>query len=357
MKYFLGSSAIQKLWEYGMIFLLCVLCINVPLHAEDEEECWNDSLLKIITKTEQPSAEFVLNIHRDEEKAYERTEVGIGERFKLILSGKLLEGQNAQNVKNIKWHLLSGQEYLKEWPKNTDGRSTLNVEAKKEFLKDSLDEKGKKKDGKVVVQAELNGKRTKKLEIEVLFPEKMWSKHAQGGVPASFQDELTMGASMLLELRVQPLKVSFVEIDVIERDLGSFKDQGSISESIDPRHTPATGCDARIDVLPGNKFWDRATSSVDVRFVIEINGVPPLHKLPQKWHWACQWRVHYGGGGLDSKNKDGAVIVEENQYFVFEKLALANGHSYLNSSINKFGCFVTRNTLNLRYFFGPEEKK
>ena len=49
MKYFLGSSAIQKLWEYGMIFLLCVLCINVPLHAEDEEECWNDSLLKIIT--------------------------------------------------------------------------------------------------------------------------------------------------------------------------------------------------------------------------------------------------------------------------------------------------------------------
>lgn len=129
MKYFLGSSAIQKLWEYGMIFLLCVLCINVPLHAEDEEECWNDSLLKIITKTEQPSAEFVLNIHRDEEKAYERKEVGIGERFKLILSGKLVEGQNAQNVKNIKWHLLSGQEYLKEWPKNTDGRSTLNVEA------------------------------------------------------------------------------------------------------------------------------------------------------------------------------------------------------------------------------------
>ena len=233
----------------------------------------------------------------------------------------------------------------------------MNVEAKKEFLKDSLDEKGKKKDGKVVIQAELNGKRTKKLEIEVLFPEKMWSKHAQGGVPASFQDELTMGASMLLELRLEPLKVSFVEIDVIERDLGSFKDQGSISESIDPRHTPATGCDAKIDVLPGNKFWDRATSSVDVRFVIEINGVPPLHKLPQKWHWACQWRVHYGGGGLDSKNKDGAVIVEENQCFVFEKLALANGHSYLNSSIKKFGCFVTRNTLNLRYFFGPENKK
>ena len=43
--------------------------------------------------------------------------------------------------------------------------------------------------------------------------------------------------------------------------------------------------------------------------------------------------------------------------FVFEKLALANGHSYLNSSIKKFGCFVTRNTLNLRYFFGPENKK
>ena len=60
---------------------------------------------------------------------------------------------------------------------------------------------------------------------------------------------------------------------------------------------------------------------------------------------------------MDSKNKDGAVIVEENQCFVFEKLALANGHSYLNSSIKKFGCFVTRNTLNLRYFFGPENKK
>lgn len=185
----------------------------------------------------------------------------------------------------------------------------------------------------------------------------MWSKHAQGGVPATFQDEWTVGASMLLELRLMPLGVSFVEIDVIERDLGSFKDQGSVSESIDPGHAPETGCDAKLDILPGNKIWDRLTGSVDARFLIEMNGVPPRHKLPQKWHWRCQWRVHYGVGGLDSKNKDGAVVVEENQYFVFEKSSLPNGRPYLNSSINKFGCFVTRNTLNLRYFFGPENKK
>lgn len=155
------SSEIRKLWEYGIIFLLGVLCINVPLHAEDDEECWDVSLLEIKTRTEQPSAEFVLKIHQDEKKAYERQEVGIGERFKLMLSGKLVESGDSRNIKNVKWHLLSGQEFLKEWPRNANGKPVINVEAKKEFLKNSLDKEGKRKDGKVVIQAELNGRRTK----------------------------------------------------------------------------------------------------------------------------------------------------------------------------------------------------
>lgn len=85
----------QRLW-YGrcslMLMFAAMLAVGVPSAAcAEEDECWGAALLTVKTKTKEPSAEFFLKIHQDEEKAYERKKIGIGEKFTLSLSGKMVE--------------------------------------------------------------------------------------------------------------------------------------------------------------------------------------------------------------------------------------------------------------------------
>lgn len=50
---------------------------------------------------------------------------------------------------------MSGEEYLEKRPDKTTDRATMELTAKQRFLKKELDRSGRKENGKVVVQAEL----------------------------------------------------------------------------------------------------------------------------------------------------------------------------------------------------------
>lgn len=174
----------QRLW-YGrcslMLMFAAMLAVSVPSAAcAEEDECWGVALLTVKTKTKEPSAEFFLKIHHDEEKAYERKKIGIGEKFTLSLSGKMVEGSNTKNIEKVKWLLVSGEEYLENWPDETTDQPTMELTAKQRFLKKDLDENGRKKNGKVVIQVELEDKRSEKLELEIAFPSSIEGKHYKG---------------------------------------------------------------------------------------------------------------------------------------------------------------------------------
>lgn len=346
------SCSWRKIFCLALV-LASMLAVNIPctVHAE-EDECWGAALLSIKTKTKEPSAEFFLKIHQDEEKAYERKKIGIGETFTLSLSGKMVEGGNSANAKEVKWFLISGKEYLESWPDKTTNRATMELTAKQRFLKKDLDQSGRKKNGKVVIQVELEDKRSEKLELEVSFPSSIEGKHYQGGTPSAIFPNFFVGTSVILELRVHPMDVCFKDLPVIERDLGSVPE----GKSLDPSHTPTQGCDQKLNLDGGNRVADRTRCAVSGFDLISQNGQPPVHQLPQEWDWVCQWRVHYGVGGLNGKDMDGPVIDTVNQHFSFKQSASPQGDVYFEATLQKFGCTATRNTLDGKNYFGPPEK-
>lgn len=346
----------QRLWcgRCSLVLMfVAMLAVSVPsaVCAEDGE-CWGAALLSIKTKTKEPSAEFFLKIHQDEEKAYGRKKIGIGETFTLSLSGKMVEGSNSVNVNKVKWLLVSGEEYLESWPDKTTNRSTMELTAKQQFLKKDLDQNGRKKNGRVVIQVELEDKRSEKLDMEVALPSSIEGKHYQGGTPSAIFPNFFVGASVILELRVHPLDVCFKDLSVIERDLGSVPE----GKSLDPTHTPTQGCDQKLNLDGGNRVADRIRCAVSGFDLISQNGQPPVHQLPQEWDWVCQWRVHYGAGGLNGKDMDGAIIDTVNQHFSFKQSATPQGDVYLEATLQKFGCTATRSTLDGKNYFGPPEK-
>lgn len=346
----------QRLWcgRCSLIWMVvAILAMSVPSAVcAEEDECWGAGLLSIKTKTEDPSAEFFLKIHQDEEKAYERKKIGIGEKFTLSLAGKMVEGNDSANVKKVKWLLVSGEEYLEKWPDETVGQPTMELTAKQRFLKKDLDGNGRKKNGKVVIQVELEGKRSEKLELEIAFPSSIEGKHYQGGTPSAIFPDSVVGTSVILELRVHPMDVCFKGFPVIERDLGSVPE----GKSLDPTHTPQQGCDQKLTLDGGNRVADRIRCGVSGFDLIPQGGRPSVHQLPQEWDWVCQWRVHYGVGGLNSKDMDGAVIDTVNQHFSFKQSATPQGNIYLEATLQKFGCTATRSTLDGQNYFGPPEK-
>lgn len=148
------------------------------------------------------------------------------------------------------------------------------------------------------------------------------------------------------------MDVCFKGLPVIERDLGSVP-QG---KSLDPTHTPHQGCDQKLTLDGGNRVADRIRCGVSVFDLISQNGQPPVHQLPQEWDWVCQWRVHYGAGGLNSKEMDGAVIDTVNQHFSFKQSDAPQEEVYLEATLQKFGCTATRSTRDGKNHFGPPEK-
>lgn len=273
------SCSWRKIFCLALV-LASMLAVSIPctVYAE-EDECWGAALLSIKTKTKEPSAEFFLKIHQDEEKAYERKKIGIGETFTLSLSGKMVEGGNSANAKKVKWFLISGKEYLESWPDKTTNRATMELTAKQRFLKKDLDQSGRKKNGKVVIQVELENKRSEKLELEVSFPSSIEGKHYQGGTPSAIFPNFFVGTSVILELRVHPMDVCFKDLPVIERDLGSVPE----GKSLDPSHTPTQGCDQKLNLDGGNRVADRTRCAVSGFDLISQNGQPPVHQLPQEW--------------------------------------------------------------------------
>lgn len=330
---------------------ILAVCGSSILHAE-EDECWEVAQLTIKPETKKPSAEFILKIHEDEKKAYERKKIGMGEIITLSVGGKMVEGGNAANIEKIKWLLVSGEEYLENWPDKIDGKPDIKLTAKQRFLKKDLDKDGRKQNGKVVIQVELDEKRTEKLEIEVAFPSSIEGKHYEGGTPSILFPDFMIGTSAMLELRVHPLDVSFDGLRVIERDLGSVPE----GKSLDPTHTPEQGCDRFLTLDEGNRMVDRIRCGNSVFTMVPQDGRPPMHQLPQAWDWVCQWRVHYGAGGLNSKDMDGAVIDTVKQHFSFKKSTTPEGRVYMEAVLQKFGCTATRNTMDGKDHFGPPEK-
>lgn len=247
---------------------------------------------------------------------------------------------------------MSGEEYLENWPDETTGQPTRELTAKQRFLKKELDENGRKKNGKVVIQVELEDKRSEKLELEIAFPSSIEGKHYQGGTPSAIFPNFVVGTSAILELRVHLLDVCFKGLPVIERDLGSVP-QG---KSLDTTHTPQQGGDQKLNLDGGNRVADRIRCGVSGFDLISQHGQPPVHQLPQEWDWVCQWRVHYGAGGLNSKDMDGAVIDAINQHFSFKQSVTPQEEVYLEATLQKFGCTATRSTLDGQNYFGPPEK-
>ena len=98
-----------------------------------------------------------------------------------------------------------------------------------------------------------------------------------------------MGAtqpSAQLVVTLKPTNVSFKNIKIIERDLGS--DPNNPRRTLDPGHT-GHGVDNAIEVNNANRFADHLKGTVAHQ---DIQG--KIHILPQEWKWKCSWRVHKG---------------------------------------------------------------
>ena len=331
------------LW-FGGVTLLGCFCSQ----AEEPLPDGDTGALYIESKTALYSADCYIKGEENEDDK-KRSSIGIGESFTLTLTGKPMG-----DIEKLTWEFVSGKELVKENEENDfKGKTEITLTARKDLTPDqlknesSIELKVTTSEGLIV---------TMQNPIAVFFPTGMTAAHRGTGTPeVGCNNRGATQPSAQLVVTLQPTNVSFKNIKIIERDLGS--DPNNPRKTLDPGHT-GQGVDKVIEINKANRFEDHLKGTVAHQDIQQ-----KIHILPQNWKWKCSWRVHKGRGGpiATSGNDDvGQIgeVVEQSFKFYYMLNPQTQRISAVCGEVSKFGCTAqaySDGTGNHYNYLGPKE--
>lgn len=331
------------LWFSGVILLSGSYSL-----ADESLPDGNTGELSIESKTTLYSADCYIKGEENEDDK-KRTSIGIGESFTLTLTGKPMG-----DIEELTWEFVSGKELVEESEESEfKGEKKITLTARKDLTPDQL-----KNQSSIELKVTTSEGRTVTMQdpMSVFFPTGMTATHMGSGTPE--EDSNNPGAtqpSAQLVVTLQPTNVSFKNIKIIERDLGS--DPNNPRKTLDVGHTDH-GVDKVIDINDANRFEDHLKGTVAHQDIQR-----KIHILPQDWKWKCSWRVHKGRGGpiKNSGNDDvGQIgeIVEQSFKFYYQFNPQTERVSAVCGEVSKFGCTAqaySDGTGNHYNYLGPKE--
>lgn len=261
----------------------------------------------------------------NEEDDKKRTDVGIGEKVNLTLTGKRLK---EVDLDSIEWSME--QDSLATIEKSEDGDNQAILTVHKNITEN--------KPLKVHVKTNLDEElpKRKPLILNIFVPSEIKATHTGERIPGCALDgeKDNAGASTVLDLTLQPLNVSFRNIAFIER----AKDP----EGFKPKHVPGA-----VLFRPNAKNKATPRDHIGWKFKDGIR-LPQLQNanLPAPFSWACGWYVR-------SDDKDCLLIHGKTypQDFKFtydgeenDVKSSTKGLQNVKVTVSKFGCTVTRST-------------
>lgn len=306
------------------------------LSAEENKE--DDShALKITSATKYSSASQNLKLQEkgftdteESENDKKRTTVGVGESVNLTL-----EGKNIGAPEKIKWTVKNGKDKGSIYPESESLETTLVIN--KTLMNDNTIE--------IEVKNEFDD--TAKIEFSICVPKDTSGRHAlrsnnmgskERGVslPDYPADGNTImgGASAKLQVVVQPISVNFNALHILESDLGTQPPSADIPHNPNPNYIPISDCNDFFDQIG---YKDQKTEM--------LSGIAE-GTLPESFIWDCKWSTMEGH----------VVCKNEKQIFKFN---LTLDGLNITTSITKFSCTVTRDTLpnNKHSFSGGTSPK
>ena len=331
------------LWFGGGTLLGC-FCSQ----AEEPLPEGDTGALSIESKTALYSADCYITGEENEDDK-KRSSIGIGESFTLTLTGKPMG-----DIKKLTWAFVSGKELVEEIGEDKlKGTAKITLSVRKDLTPDQL-----KNQSSITLKVTTSEGRTVTMQdsMVVFFPTGMTATHRGVGTPeVGCNNRGATQPSAQLVVTLQPTNVSFKNIKIIERDLGS--DPNNPRRTLDPGHT-GHGVDNAIEVNNANRFADHLKGTVAHQ---DIQG--KIHILPQEWKWKCSWRVHKGRGGpiAISGNDDVGQIGEmvEQRFKFYYNLNPQTGRiSAVCGEVSKFGCTAmaySDGTGNHYNYLGPKE--
>lgn len=331
------------LWFGGAMLLGCFCSL-----ADEPPPGGDTGALSIESKTTLYSADCYIKGEENEDDK-KRSSIGIGESFTLTLTGKPMG-----DIEKLAWEFVSGKELVEESEESEfKGEKKITLTVRKDLTPHQFENQSS-----IKLKVTTSEGRTVTMQnpMVVFFPTGMTATHMESGTPE--EDSNNPGAtqpSAQLVVTLQPTNVSFKNIKIIERDLGSDPDKPR--QSLDPGHT-GNGVDKVIDINGANRFKDHLKGTVAHQDIQQ-----KIHILPQGWKWKCSWRIHKGRGGpIDISGKDdvGQIggIVEQSFKFHYKINPQTQRISGVCGEVSKFGCTAlaySDGTGNHYNYLGPKE--
>lgn len=331
------------LWFSGVILLSGSYSL-----ADESLPDGNTGELSIESKTTLYSADCYIKGEENEDDK-KRTSIGIGESFTLTLTGKPMG-----DIEELTWEFVSGKELVKESEEDKfKGKKKITLTARKDLTPDQL-----KNQSSIELKVTTSEGRTVTMRdpMSVFFPTGMTATHRGVGTPeVGCNNRGATQPSAQLVVTLQPTHVSFKNIKIIERDLGS--DPNNPRKTLDVGHTDH-GVDDVIDIDKANRFVDHLRGTVAHQDIQR-----KIHILPQDWKWKCSWRVHKGDGGpikISGNDDVGQIgeIVEQSFKFYYQFNPQTQRVSAVCGEVSKFGCTAqaySDGTGNHYNYLGPKE--
>lgn len=293
------------------------------LHAEETPETDNRALY-IESTTEVASAQCMID-GGNEEDDKKRTDVGIGEKVTLTLTGKRLK---EVDLDSIEWSMEPDNVAIIKKSREEKNKATLTIN------KDITENKTLKIRVKTNLDEELPEKKT--LNLNIFVPSGIKATHTGERIPGCALDgeKDNAGASTVLDLTLHPLNVSFSNIAFIERT----KDP----EGFKPKHVPGA-----VLFRPNAKNKATPRDRIGWKFKDGIR-LPQLQNanLPAPFSWACGWYVR--SDGKDCLLIHGKTYPQDFKFTYDGKendvKSSTKGLQNVKVTVSKFGCTVTRST-------------
>lgn len=293
--------------------------------TETEEE--RIESLKIKSMTKLYSADYHIN-GGDEEEDRKRTDIGIGEEIRLLLTGK-----PKGNIRELTW-LFEGDGF-NEKQEDLKGDLLITLTAKTELTKDTS----------VKVTAETNEGQQATITINIKIPTKVEGKKIEGIITrhdgTSFNTDdykRKQGEHSLIgfiQLTLLPTNVNFTKIQLIERDDGlEWPDMALTPKPVLATGHTGNGAHHLTPIMDKNLFYDVISDIDDLLYV--LNTIRNSRRNPQEFWWKCSAYVY-----LEATGKDSILVSKTNQTFSIEALFKQIA---TNPIIKKFGLTFERNS-------------
>lgn len=330
------------LWFGGIMLLGCFCSL-----AEEPLPDGNTGALSIESETTLYSADYYIKGEENEDDK-KRSSIGIGESFTLTLTGKPMG-----DIEKLTWEFVSGKELVEESEEDKHkGKTKITLTARKDLKPDQL-----KNQSSIELKVITSEGRTVTMQnpITVFSPTGMTATHRGAGTPeAGCNNRGATQPSAQLVVTLQPTNVSFKNIKIIERDLGS--DPDNPRKTLDTGHI-GHGVDDVIEIDKANRFEDH------LRGTVAHQDIQRIHILPQDWKWKCSWRVHKGTGGpieISGNDDVGQIgeIVEQSFKFYYMLNPQTQRIGAVCGEVSKFGCTAqaySDSTGNYYNYLGPKE--